>query len=125
MKHNWLFWIPRALILLFALFTMLFSFDVFNGYDPWYRIAQDFLIHNIPFFALMLILVISWKYPAVSSVICYLAMLFFAKIVRSNGSIYSLLSFTVPLFIVATMFLLEYLRRPQALPDADQTTDKA
>ena len=110
MKHNWMFWIPRALILLFALFTMLFSFDVFESSAPWYQIAVGFAIHNTPFLLMMVILWISWKLPGLSSIICYLAMVFFAYIVRSNGSIVPLLMFTVPLFLVATMFLFEYLK---------------
>jgi hypothetical protein len=110
MKRNRLFWIPRGLILLFALFTMLFSLDVFEINAPWYQFALGFIIHNFPVFAMLLILWISWKHPAISSIICYLLMVVFAYIVRSNGLFYVPLIFTFPLFIIATMFLFEYLR---------------
>lgn len=110
MKHNWLFWLPRAIIVLFALFTMLFSLDVLEMQLPWYKIALGLLIHNIPFFALVIVLWLSWRHPAISSIICFLVMLGFAFIMRGNGTFYVHLIFGVPLFIAGTMFLLEHLR---------------
>ncbi|GAB1467654.1 hypothetical protein MASR2M64_03320 [Candidatus Cloacimonadota bacterium] len=110
MKHNWLFWIPRGLLLLIALFTVLFSFDVFESAVPWYEVAMAFLIHNIPFFAIVIILYISWKSPAIASILCYLTMLGFAFIIRSNGKFYIPLIFESPIFIVGSLFLLEYFK---------------
>lgn len=114
MKRSWLFWIPRGLIMLFALFTVVFSFDVFDVQAPWYRILLRLLVHNVPLMVLLIALRISWNRPAVGSILFYLFMLAFAFVVRSHGVIWVPLIFTVPLFIVATMFMVEYLKLSRA-----------
>ena len=60
--RNFLFWAPRGFSILFILFLSLFSFDVFEGPDPWWMKAGGFLIHNIPSFVLALGLAFAWKH---------------------------------------------------------------
>lgn len=57
-----LFWSPRIICILFALFISLFAFDVFDGNHPLSEMLLAFLIHLIPTFLIILILVISWKW---------------------------------------------------------------
>lgn len=55
-------WTLRMLLLLVALFFLLFSFDVFGeGRSTWETI-QGFLIHNIFTLILLIILYIVWKW---------------------------------------------------------------
>lgn len=114
MKRNWLFWVPRGLVILFALFTVIFSFDVFEMQVPWYKLAWGLLIHNIPFLVIMITLRLIWNRPATASILFYLLTVVFALIVRSNGHFWVPLIFTVPLLIVATLFLFEHLRKSTA-----------
>jgi hypothetical protein len=111
MKHNWLFWIPRILVILFALFTMIFSFDVFGEKAPWYTIALGFIIHNIPFIVLMLLLWISWKHPSIGSIVFFLVMIPFALIVRTFGHFMTLVYFLGPPFLIGVLFLFDYFQQ--------------
>ena len=57
-----LFWTPRVLCLLFAVFLSLFALDVFNeGYGFWKTILA-LLMHLIPTWIVLAILAISWRW---------------------------------------------------------------
>ncbi len=75
---KYIYWLPRILGILFVLFLMLFSLDVFQpGVNPG-EIALGLFIHNIPALLLLSILIISWKYEIVGGVAFTLAGLFYA-----------------------------------------------
>jgi len=57
-----LFWTPRVLCLLFAVFLSLFALDVFNeGYGFWKTILA-LLVHLIPTWIVLAVLAISWRW---------------------------------------------------------------
>ena len=57
-----LFWTPRVITILFALFVSLFAMDVFNeGRGLWETVAI-LAVHLIPTALLLLILAISWRW---------------------------------------------------------------
>jgi hypothetical protein len=56
------YWLPRVLAILFALFIVLFSFDVFSADASISQKAVGFLMHNVPTIAILLLLAFSWKY---------------------------------------------------------------
>ncbi len=56
-----LFWSPRALSILFALFISMFALDVFGeGYGFWNTILA-FAIHLIPTAIIVMLLVVAWR----------------------------------------------------------------
>lgn len=65
MKSKNLIWIPRGIIIAYVLFVSLFSLDVVS--------ITGFLIHSIPSFAFILILVLTWKKPKFASILFVLA----------------------------------------------------
>ncbi|MBX3011601.1 MAG: hypothetical protein KF832_08830 [Caldilineaceae bacterium] len=75
-----LFWTPRVLSLLFALFLSLFALDVFGaGYGFWQTILA-LLIHLLPVYVLLIILALAWRWEWIGALgfigfaIWYLAM---------------------------------------------------
>lgn len=56
-----LFWAPRILAILFSMFIMLFSFDVFDGTISIINQMIGFFMHNIPVLIMILIIVLAWK----------------------------------------------------------------
>jgi len=73
MKKNWLYWTPRILSIVFILFISLFAFDVSDGNTGFWNIALALLLHLIPSFVLLILLVISWKHELVGGVTFILA----------------------------------------------------
>ena len=65
--NPWIYWIPRILSIIFILFLILMSLDVFDGSGFWQTILA-LLIHNIPTIILIIILIISWKREIVAGI---------------------------------------------------------
>jgi len=84
MKNKFIFWTPRIFGIIFILFLMLFSFDVFGeGLTCWQTVGA-FLLHNVPTIILGIIIAIAWKYELVGAItfalagIAYIVSLFFS-----------------------------------------------
>jgi hypothetical protein len=116
MKHTTqriLFWAPRVLGILFALFVSLFALDVFGtGYGFW-ETTLALLIHLIPVFALLIALAIAWRWEWVGA----LVFLGFAVwyLVQAWGqfplSVYLVMA-GVP-FVVGVLWLIDWLYKPK------------
>ncbi|MGO9482565.1 MAG: hypothetical protein ACLP05_12405 [Candidatus Kryptoniota bacterium] len=63
-----LFWSPRVLCILFALFLSIFALDVFNeGYDFW-KTLLALAIHLIPSIIILLFLIIAWRWEWIGGI---------------------------------------------------------
>ena len=63
------FWLPRILCLLFAVFISLFALDVFGeGYGFWETIVA-FLIHLIPTGLILIALAIAWRWEWIGAIL--------------------------------------------------------
>jgi hypothetical protein len=67
--YSWIFWTPRVLAMLFILFLMLFSLDVYSSGIGFWQLLGGLLMHNIPAFVLMIVLYFSWKYELVGAIL--------------------------------------------------------
>ena len=56
-----LFWTPRILCIVFALFLVVFAFDVFDEGHGFWGTAAALGIHLIPNFLLIIVLIVSWR----------------------------------------------------------------
>lgn len=108
-----LFWTPRTLCILFAVFVSLFALDVFSeGYGFWETILA-LLIHLIPTGIILIVLAISWRWEWVGGVlfialgVLYLVM--FGG--RFHWSAYLVMS--GPLFLMGVLFLINWLYRAE------------
>ena len=64
-----LFWTPRVLCLLFALFISLFALDVFGeGYGFW-ETLWALLMHLVPTIAVLIVLAIAWRWEWVGGIL--------------------------------------------------------
>jgi len=60
-------WLPRVLMIIFIAFISIFALDVFGEYSGFEFIVA-LLMHLIPSFILIIILVIAWKKETIISV---------------------------------------------------------
>jgi hypothetical protein len=113
--RGWVFWTPRILSIVFILFISVFSLDVFGEGNGFWGTLLAFLVHNIPSFVLLAVLLIAWKHELAGTVafglfgILYIIM----TVIRSNTGertitfgwvvIYSLI-IAGPAFLVAWLF---------------------
>ena len=84
MKKNsgFRYWLPRILGLFFAVFISIFALDAFGGGEPIGEQILGFLIHMIPSYILILILLIAWKWQLAGGILYILIGLFYIILVR-------------------------------------------
>ena len=106
-----LFWTPRILGILLAVFVSLLALNVFNeGYGFWNTILV-LLMHLRPTGMILLALIIGWRWEGVGGIlfialgVWYLIMLWG----RLNWSAYMVIS--GPLFLIGILFLLNWFYR--------------
>ena len=119
-NHKFIFWTPRILAIMFILFLMMFSLDIFDGgYGFWGTIVGLFM-HNIPALILAVILWISWKYEIVGAIAFILAGLLYMALIARNffrGEPFEwyMLSYSLiiagPAFLVGILFWVGWRQR--------------
>lgn len=115
--NPYIFWIPRVLSILLILFLGLFSLDVFEGNHKFWEYVGGFLIHNIPSFILLAILIISWRYEIVGGIVYILAGVgyFFMMVTNHNFSFWNAMSAValigLPAVIIGVLFLIGWFQR--------------
>ncbi len=108
-----LFWLPRALTILFALFLSLFALDVFDeGYGFWGTVFALFT-HLIPTWIVLLVLALSWRWEWVGAILFVALGLLYAYFAVGRGHPEWTLVISGPLFLVGGLFLLNWLCRKQ------------
>jgi glucose-6-phosphate-specific signal transduction histidine kinase len=108
-----LFWTPRVLSILFALFLSLFAFDVFDeGYSFWEAILA-LLIHLVPVYIVVIVLVLAWRWEWVGAILfTALALVYLvATWGRFHWSAY--LGISGPLVLLGVLFLFNWIYRAQ------------
>jgi hypothetical protein len=106
MYYKITYWLPRALAILYILFLALFALDVFNGESPWQEQALGFLIHLIPTFVLLLVLLVAWKYELVGGAL-FLALSVLMWSLLNNPFLVNLM-LVGPALLVGSLFSLSY-----------------
>jgi hypothetical protein len=64
-----LHWTPRILCILAILFISIFSLDSFSPERTFWQNATAFLMHNIPSFVLLAVLIVAWKWEKIGGII--------------------------------------------------------
>ena len=109
-----LFWTPRVLCILFAIFLSVFSLDVFSeGYGLWQTIGA-LLLHLIPTFIVVIVLVIAWRWEWVGAVLFSASgVLYVLFALGRSFPLGAYLSISGPLVLVGVLFLFNWIYRAQ------------
>jgi hypothetical protein len=112
-----LFWTPRALCIVFIIFTSLFAFDVFEESMGIWETILALLMHLIPTFILIVVLVITWRWEWIGGIL--FIMLGILYIVMNWGR-FPLMTYSLiagPLVIIGILFLLNWKYRAELRPN--------
>ncbi len=110
-----LYWAPRILAIGFGLFVSLFALDSFSGQVPIGEKLARFAVHLIPSAIYAVILVLSWRWEWIGAVmfaalgVLYVATMGCHRLERN-------LVIAGPLFLLAALFLVGWLRRAKLRP---------
>jgi hypothetical protein len=111
-----LFWAPRVLGILFALFISLFALDVFGvGYGFWETILA-LLIHLIPVYLILIALAIAWRWERVGSILFVAlgALYMITAWGQFPWSVYLVVA--GPAFLIGILFLVDWFYRTEMQP---------
>jgi len=106
-----LYWTPRILCILFAMFLSLFSFDVFNEGHGFLETILALFMHLIPVYIVLLVLAVAWRWEWVGAVLFIGMALFYLASTwgRFHWSAYVMISGTAAL--VGILFLINWIYR--------------
>ena len=104
-----LFWAPRILCLLFAVWLSVFALDVFGeGYGFW-ETTLALMMHLIPTALVLIVLAVAWRWEWVGAVVFSLLGLLYIGWMAGRGPWLWFVFVSGPLFLVAILFLLNWL----------------
>lgn len=112
LKHL-LFWTPRVLGILFALFVSLFALDVFGqGYGFWRTVAA-LLVHLIPVYVLLIAVAIGWRWEWAGALLFAGFGLWYLSLSWGPFPLIAVLAaawpIAAPALLVGLFFLLDWL----------------
>lgn len=102
-------WAARILAIVFAIFLLLFSFDVFEGSASVWEKLFGFAMHSLPTVAIALLLAISWNRPDYGAVSFFLLAVLFTLYFGTYDSPETFLILSVPFVLIGALFLVAYL----------------
>ena len=117
-------WLPRAICILAILFISLFAADAFApDLTIWQQIGA-FLIHLIPSFILLAVLIVAWKWEYIGGIIFTviglgLSPFIFMHNYEMNNSIAMsigiILAITLPFVVVGVLFIVSHFIKKKNL----------
>jgi formate hydrogenlyase subunit 3/multisubunit Na+/H+ antiporter MnhD subunit len=111
-----LYWTPRILTIAFILFLGLFALDVFDGNESLMKKSVEFLIHLIPNFVLILILIVTWKHEWVGTIAFILAGIAYIVMFWGRFPVATYLTISGPLFLIGILFWMNWTNRKKLSP---------
>ena len=108
MINKIVYWFPRILSIAFVLFLSLFALDVFGEYSGWQTILA-FLIHLLPSFILLAVILVAWRYDLVGAVAFLGFAVFYIFMVGFNRPWSWYVGISCPAAIVGILFFLSCL----------------
>ena len=79
------YWTPRVLAILFTLFIMMFSLDVFDATSSLTDQLIGFFMHNLPAYGIILVIVLAWKKDIIGMIgFALIAIGLFMMVMGSN-----------------------------------------
>jgi len=120
-----LHWTPRIICILAILFISLFSLDSFSSERNFWQNATAFLMHNIPSFVLLAVLIVAWKWEKVGGIILTITGLAFSIFIfvfnykRHHFPVMTCLMqalvVAMPFVVAGILFILSHFRRKREL----------
>lgn len=106
---TFLFWTPRVLAILAAVFVGLFALDVFAESYTFWEALLAFTIHLLPTWLILIALAIAWRWERFGGVL-FLALgaFFLAKFGVNWATVLILLA---PLSVIGILFLVDWRYR--------------
>jgi hypothetical protein len=108
-----LFWTPRVLTILFAVFISVFALDVFGEHYSPGQLLVALGMHLIPTALIVVALLVAWRWEWVGAVLFFGLGVLYIVTVHDRASWDWYLFIAGPLFLVGLLFLLNWRYRAE------------
>jgi hypothetical protein len=126
-------WLPRIICILAILFVSMFALDAFApGLTLWKQIG-DFLIHLIPSYIMIALLVITWKWEYAGGIIftiigfAFCVSVFLRNYNRNHfsaaQSLINTLIVAIPFVLVGILFIVSHNKKKQKLAEESKSQE--
>jgi len=103
-----LYWTPRILGILFAVFISIFALDVFmEGYGFWETVVA-LVMHLVPTAIIVIVLLIAWRWERIGGVLFLLLGALYIVMFWDRGHWIAYLLISGPLFLIGALFLVSW-----------------
>jgi hypothetical protein len=108
-----LYWAPRALCIVFAAFISIFAADVFGHGGGFWQTALALLIHLVPTFLVVAVLVASWRHEWIGGIVFVALGVLYVAFAWSRPFFgwAAFLAISAPLLLTGVLFLLNWRHR--------------
>jgi hypothetical protein len=114
-----LYWSPRILGILIAVFVSLFALDVFGeGYSTVETIVA-LAMHLIPTFVILVVLGIAWRWEWIGGLLFVALGVLYITLFWEPSNLPAYLAISGPLFLTGILFLLDGCYRSASLPETN------
>ena len=103
-------WSPRILGILVSLLIAAFALDAFSDGKPLLPAIRDFVIHLIPAFVLLALVLVSFRWEWIGGV-AFVGLALVYALTMSRGRPDWMLAVSGPLAVVGVLFLWSWFRR--------------
>ena len=120
-------WVPRILCILAILFISMFALDSFSPERTFMQNFGALLIHLLPSFVLIALLIVAWKWELIGGIIFtvigiaaspFIYNLNFQRNHSVGASISSVLIVTLPFIVIGILFIVShYLKKKESISD--------
>lgn len=108
-----LYWAPRILSILFALFVSVFALDVFGEHLSAWRLMMALLLHLVPTFVLLILLALAWRWEWIGAVAYCALGVFYICDFAGRFPLATYVVIAGPLFLVGALFAVGWMRRTE------------
>jgi ABC-type Na+ efflux pump permease subunit len=115
-----LHWLPRIICILAILFVSMFALDAFESNQTIWQQIGDFIIHLIPSYVLIALLIVSWKWELIGGIIFTLIGVGFSPFIYQHNynmnhsvwiSLEIILMITLPFIVVGVLFIINHFTK--------------
>ena len=113
--QRFVYWTPRVLCILFAAFISIFAADVFEEHRGFWPTLLGLLMHLIPTFVIIAVLLASWRHEWIGGVLfTALGLLYIAWAWNKPfATWYTFLAIAGPPVLAGVLFLLGWRHRSE------------
>jgi len=108
--NHYVTWTLRVLLIIMILLFAMFSLDVFEEGKGFWDTTVAFLMHNIPSFIMIIILIIAWKWENIGGallMLCTLGFAIFLYFKLDHFMLGTVIMVGIP-FIIGAMFVINH-----------------